>query len=74
MYYVRKHEIKYGYARTLKDAIILRTILENNGWKKPANGSIYIYDGTMYKIKYNMYDTPVLEKEIDEQYILENKN
>lgn len=72
MYYVRKHEIKYGYARTLKDAIILRTILENTGWKKPANGSIYIYDGTMYKIKYNMYNTPVLEKKIDEQYILEN--
>lgn len=74
MYYVRKHEIKYGYARTLKDAIILRTILENTGWKKPANGSIYIYEGTMYKIKYNNHGTPVFEKEIDAQYIRENND
>lgn len=73
VYYVTKSPKKYGYTKTLEDAIILRTIIENNGWKKPVEG-IYIYDGTMYKIKYNNYGTPVFEKEIDAQYILENKN
>ena len=73
VYYVTKSPKKYGYTKTLEDAIILRTIIENKGWKKPVEG-IYIYDGTMYKIKYNNYGTPVFEKEIDAQYILENKN
>lgn len=72
LYYVVKSPTKYGYTKTLEDAIILRTIIENTGWKKPVEG-IYIYDGTMYKIKYNNYGTPVFEKEIDAQYIRENK-
>lgn len=73
VYYIKKSPTKYGYTKTLDDAIILRTIIENNSWKKPVEG-IYIYDGTMYKIKNNGYGTPVFEKEIDAQYILENKN
>jgi hypothetical protein len=35
VYYVTKSPKKYGYAKTLNDAVILRTIIENTGWKKP---------------------------------------
>lgn len=71
LYYVVKSPTKYGYTKTLEDAIILRTIIENNDWKKPDEG-LYIYDGTMYKIQNNRYGTSVFEKEIDAQYLQEN--
>lgn len=60
MYYIYYQKKKIGYAYTLHDAVIFRTIWEYYDKNKPPVG-LYEYDGTYYRLHTNSYGTLVFE-------------
>lgn len=60
MYYIIYKKKKVGYAYTLREAVIFRTIWEYYDKNKPPCG-VYEYDGTFYRIHTNSWGTLVFE-------------
>ena len=58
LFYIFYHGKKRCYSHTLKDALIVRDILELTGWKELLEGG-YVVDDVRYVVEYNPFGTPV---------------